>query len=75
MEVDEYNKSLYWQDAIARLQMGMGIVVLFFSVILFLFKEFILVIIFFVVGLFLMIRGGQRQMDYKRKSGYIIHNE
>ncbi|KKN22719.1 hypothetical protein LCGC14_0912210 [marine sediment metagenome] len=74
MKVDKYNKSLFWQDVIARVQIGFGAILFLVSFLLLGFGKYFWALPFFLVAIFLIVKGGQRQMDYKRKSGYIIHS-
>jgi len=73
MKVDKYNKSLFWQKVFSNINKSLGSSLIIIGIVL-LFFNLIIAIILIGIGIFLLIKGGQQQLDYKRKSGYIIHN-
>lgn len=70
-----YNKSLYWYGVRARLKNLFGKCLVF--------GGFIFVVLFFnlwmigvgiiIFGFILMFKGDSQRFDYKRRSGYIVH--
>ena len=73
MKVDKYNKSLFWQKVFSNINKSLGSSLIIIGIVL-LFFNLIIAIILIGIGIFLLIKGGQQRLDYKRKSGYIIHN-
>jgi hypothetical protein len=66
------NKSLYWYGFFANCKKAIGKLCLFiggFS----LFFNWIIGILFIVGGIILVAKGSSQRFDYKRQSGYIMH--
>ena len=69
----EYNTKLFFQGMFARLESGLGLIFLIASSVNLALQNFIIASILVIISITLIIDGGRRYFDYKRKSGYIIY--
>ncbi len=74
MKIDKDSKSLFWQNFLASLQIVFGVLLFFVFSVLLAFNKFLISLVPLGISIFFVINGGMRRLDYKRKSGYIIHS-